>query len=208
METSRLRCETRPEFYSKIGLCHYRARYYDQNAGRFLSEDPIEFSGGDTNLYAYVRNDSTSLNDPFGLNPDAGKCGKTPCFAQLKCRPTAPGSKMTHCFWYVQGSEGTQSLITGGSENGFLNVWTPPVQPGDPELLAPVALKTPLSPDVCDAVDKMLKLAKTWPQNKMPYNWQGPNSNSAANAIGSAGGFSPPAPPGSTGWPVPVPFPH
>ena len=34
---------------------------------RFISEDPIGFSGGDVNLYAYVRNDPISLVDPFGL---------------------------------------------------------------------------------------------------------------------------------------------
>lgn len=36
------------------GLYYYRARYYSPVMSRFLSEDPIEFAGGDTNLYAYV----------------------------------------------------------------------------------------------------------------------------------------------------------
>ena len=34
---------------------------------RFISEDPLEFDGGDTNLYAYVRNAPTQLSDPLGL---------------------------------------------------------------------------------------------------------------------------------------------
>jgi len=35
----------------------YRARYYNSQTERFISEDPIEFAGGNVNLYAYVGND-------------------------------------------------------------------------------------------------------------------------------------------------------
>jgi RHS repeat-associated protein len=50
------------------GLYYMRARYYDSRVGRFISEDPIGFAGGDTNLYAYVQNDPVSLVDPEGLS--------------------------------------------------------------------------------------------------------------------------------------------
>jgi RHS repeat-associated protein len=56
------------EFDSETGLYYYRARYYDGVAGRFLSEDPIQFEGGD-NFYAYVRNSPVMLVDPSGLSP-------------------------------------------------------------------------------------------------------------------------------------------
>ena len=46
---------------------YYRARYYDPKIGRFISEDPIRFLGGDINLYAYVWNRPTTLVDPEGL---------------------------------------------------------------------------------------------------------------------------------------------
>jgi RHS repeat-associated protein len=49
------------------GLYYYRARYYSPALQRFISEDPIGFSSGDTNLYAYVGNDPINLNDPLGL---------------------------------------------------------------------------------------------------------------------------------------------
>src|SRR5205807_690312 len=39
------------EYSTATGLGYYRARYYDPNIGRFLSEDPLGFSAGDTNLY-------------------------------------------------------------------------------------------------------------------------------------------------------------
>ena len=48
------------------GLMHYRARQYDPNLGRFISEDPIGFAGGDVNLYAYVRNRPIDKTDPHG----------------------------------------------------------------------------------------------------------------------------------------------
>ena len=44
----------------------YRARYYDPELGRFLSEDPLGFAAG-PNFYTYVGNSPTNLIDPFGL---------------------------------------------------------------------------------------------------------------------------------------------
>jgi RHS repeat-associated protein len=49
------------------GLYYMRARYYDPSVGRFISEDPIGFAGGDVNLYAYVQNDPVNFVDPNGL---------------------------------------------------------------------------------------------------------------------------------------------
>ncbi len=43
-----------------------RVRRYNPSTGRFLSEDPIGFRGGDTNLYRYVGNNPIKLNDPMG----------------------------------------------------------------------------------------------------------------------------------------------
>lgn len=48
------------------GFYYYRTRWYDAQAGRFLSEDPIGFEGG-VNLYAYVENSPVNFTDPFGL---------------------------------------------------------------------------------------------------------------------------------------------
>ncbi len=50
------------------GLHHLRQREYDPDTGRFLSEDPIGFAGGDLNLYRYVRNRPLSATDPLGLS--------------------------------------------------------------------------------------------------------------------------------------------
>jgi RHS repeat-associated protein len=47
---------------------YYRARWYDGNVGRFVSEDPIGFGGGDVNLFGYVRNRPLKHRDPRGLD--------------------------------------------------------------------------------------------------------------------------------------------
>ncbi|MCF6207170.1 MAG: DUF6531 domain-containing protein, partial [Sulfurovum sp.] len=51
----------------ETGLRYYRARYYDGDVGRFISKDPIGFSGGDVNLYGYVLNRPLVFIDPYGL---------------------------------------------------------------------------------------------------------------------------------------------
>jgi RHS repeat-associated protein len=51
------------------GLIYYRARFYDPNLGRFISEDPIGFGGGDINLYGYVGNSPLMSRDPSGKIP-------------------------------------------------------------------------------------------------------------------------------------------
>ena len=49
------------------GFYYMLARYYDPEVGRFISEDPIGFEGGDVNFYAYVANNPINKIDPSGL---------------------------------------------------------------------------------------------------------------------------------------------
>src|SRR5690348_8334070 len=53
------------EFDTETGLYYYRARYYDPVNGRFLSQDPENFTAG-PNFYAYAFNSPTLLIDPMG----------------------------------------------------------------------------------------------------------------------------------------------
>ena len=53
---------------------YYRARYYDSQLGRFISEDPLRFSAG-ADFYTYAKNDPIAFNDPFGWAPTS--CGGT-----------------------------------------------------------------------------------------------------------------------------------
>ncbi len=54
------------EYDATTGLYYYRARYYDPQAGRFISEDPLGFNAGDPNLYRYVGNSPQNASDPLG----------------------------------------------------------------------------------------------------------------------------------------------
>ena len=65
------------------GLYYYRARFYDPKTQRFITEDPIDFEGGDVNLYGYVLNNPIDKKDPSGhwsaipipySRPDGRKC--------------------------------------------------------------------------------------------------------------------------------------
>ena len=67
---------TAREFDSATGLQYNRARYYDPTIGRWTSQDPLGFDGGDANLYRYVGNRPTFSTDPTGrqaLNDETEK---------------------------------------------------------------------------------------------------------------------------------------
>jgi RHS repeat-associated protein len=51
------------------GLMYYRARFYDPQLGRFVSEDPTGFSGG-SNWFSYALNNPLRFVDPLGLQGD------------------------------------------------------------------------------------------------------------------------------------------
>jgi RHS repeat-associated protein len=45
-----------------------RARFYDPQLGRFTSEDPLGYDGGDTNLFAFTWSNPKNWKDPSGLS--------------------------------------------------------------------------------------------------------------------------------------------
>ena len=54
------------------GLLYYRARFYDPQLGRFISEDPIGLLGG-INFFAYVESNPVRKSDPSGRCPQDPK---------------------------------------------------------------------------------------------------------------------------------------
>ena len=53
------------EWDPETGLYYYRARYFDPQAGHFISQDPAGLADG-PNLYLYVQGNPTSYADPTG----------------------------------------------------------------------------------------------------------------------------------------------
>lgn len=66
-------------------LYFLRARYYNPSLHRFVSEDPMGFAAGDSNLYSYVGNNPTNNTDVFGL-----------CKIEVKFNPLGPGYYHAH----------------------------------------------------------------------------------------------------------------
>jgi RHS repeat-associated protein len=54
------------------GFYYMRARYYDPQVGRFISEDPVGFDSGDLNLMVYVTNNPINQIDPGGQDFSCG----------------------------------------------------------------------------------------------------------------------------------------
>lgn len=63
------------EWEYEAGMYFYRTRYYSPDIGRFVSQDPISFAGGDTNLYRYVANSPINARDPLGTAAFGGAVG-------------------------------------------------------------------------------------------------------------------------------------
>jgi RHS repeat-associated protein len=106
------------EWDSELGIYFYRARYYDPEIGRFLSEDPLRF-GADPNHYSYVGNAPWVFDDPLGLCKN--------CAVTVRCwyieRAELGRIGFQHCYAEVREADGKFRQLGGGPENGKLRVW-------------------------------------------------------------------------------------
>ena len=99
---------TARQFDSDTALYYYRARYYDPQTGRFLSEDPLGVASG-PNFYAYVQGNPVNFNDPFGLK----KC----CDAKL---PQDPEASMLARLVYAEATP--QGITPDNRQNEMLAI--------------------------------------------------------------------------------------
>src|ERR1700722_3949886 len=141
------------------------------------------------------------------------------CSAEIFYRPVAHTLGFAnHAFWYVQTESGKDFVLDGGpptdnrfkilSGRTFLNDW---VSAGAQSTRFVADNATSATPwrsyydDACFGAGLMWELATIWPNNVIPYNIFGPNSNSFAHWLGAAT-FNPAPPPRTVGWNVYIHF--
>jgi RHS repeat-associated protein len=80
------------------GLVRFGYRDYSPELGRFVAKDPVDFEGGDTNLYAYSMSDPVNFVDPLGLDyiPNVViNLDPTPYRAYGDAGPNSPNQNLT-----------------------------------------------------------------------------------------------------------------
>jgi RHS repeat-associated protein len=108
---------TAREFDTETNLYYYRARYYDPASGRFISEDPLLFSGSD-DFYVYAQNSPIMHRDPTGQTIKL-------CSKGGFQNPSSPAGIGNHAFFYDTRNGTSCGRGNGNHPNGPDNPSTP-----------------------------------------------------------------------------------
>jgi len=184
---------TARESDTETGLYFYRARYYDPNGGRFVSEDPMAFRAG-VDFYAYVLNNPTNLVDPKGLLQVCCRSAHQPFFqawARLTLQPTP-----CHCFLKLSDGHTLGGYFSWSIDNSLANVVLRPDDKSDHNTYA----KEAKCKDVpgCDSDARAKRAFDSLPKTLGAYGFGpedfGTSNDAAALILNDAGiGFSLPA---------------
>lgn len=175
----------------------YRARYYNPQLQRFISEDRLRFKSGDVNFYAYVGDNPTNAADPLGL-----------CKVIVRFTKVFSWLPAYHAYIVTIDPSGQMMGFRGGpGENGNIATTYGPYdkyftdfEPGDP---ATGKCKKVLDDNKpCTRINYLLETALDNVETaNIPYYALGPNSNSVVPyALGSAGLPIPTPPVWAPGW--------
>ena len=139
---------------AETGLVLMTHRFYDPQAGRFLTRDPLEYIGG-VNLYGYCTNDPVNRSDPEGYKsycgpnqfeewrkahaPYSDKKTFHDCMARLKNRnPTLKTCIDDDGEFYVQGKDGKPNY-----DEPLGNAWDCVRDCGPVKIGPPIIIKDP-----------------------------------------------------------------
>ncbi|MGB2677462.1 MAG: RHS repeat-associated core domain-containing protein [Candidatus Acidiferrum sp.] len=146
------------EFDTETSLYYYRARYYDPQSGRFISEDPIGFDGGDVNVYRYSFNNPIVLVDPSGLTVT---CYYNQVSGRLSCTDDSSRKEVVNTVGYSGGDKGrcpecvNDPYLQGVHDQGPIPVGNYSISPGFPWEGMPNVMKlTPLPGSSKPAFDR------------------------------------------------------
>jgi len=104
------------ELDQETGLYYMRARYYDPQLGRFLSEDPLGIAGG-MNLYPYGGNDPINTRDPSGL--DVSICVYDTQYTDAPGLPRTYQKYVEYCYDPFGGYDFTGQIAQGLGRSQF-----------------------------------------------------------------------------------------
>ena len=101
------------------GLYYMRARYYNTDIRRFINQDIITGSIGNSqslNRYAYVQGNPVSYTDPFGLSP-LNAMADTVGHAVLDLIGSIPvfgaPANILNCYWYYKEKNYEMAVMSG-----------------------------------------------------------------------------------------------
>ena len=108
---------------AETGLYYNRFRYFDPEAGGYISQDPIRLEGGNPTLYGYV-GDPNGWVDPSGLQcgpKDAQKKVKKKQAPREITRIDSPKENIPKSQWHAHGKNGGAVNLDGKPHDGDPN---------------------------------------------------------------------------------------
>jgi len=114
-------------FDPDIGLQNNLHRWYAPAVGRWLSEDPIGFTGGDGNLHRYAANRAVLYIDPNGLETCCAQAER--CLLGLLRDVAAVGVQLAHAVRRLDAIHGSVDLArrvyaAANEQNANASLWS------------------------------------------------------------------------------------